>query len=98
MLLLLQDERVYLVPMVLKERHYSLRAILISVPGHLVSLGHHPLLIGVSLQPTVSMIERLILDLDYFIALPDDDVLRRRIVKLIDQCLHFAVDAAGMVF
>ena len=98
MLLLLQDERVYLVPMVLKERHYSLRAILISVPGHFVSLGHHPLLIGVSLQPTVSMIERLILDLDYFIALPDDDVLPRRIVKLIDQCLHFAVDAAGMVF
>jgi len=98
MLLLLQDERVYLVPMVLKERHYSLRAILISVPGHLVSLGHHPLLIRVSLQPTVSMIERLILDLDYFIALPDNDVLRRRIVKLIDQCLHFAVDAAGMVF
>lgn len=40
------------------------------------------------------MIERLILHLDYFIALPDDD-LRRRIVYLIYQCLHFPVDAAG---
>ena len=82
--------------MVFEERHHSLWAILISEPGHLVSLGHQPLLIGVSLESTVSMIERLILDLDYFIALPDND-LRRRVMYLIDQCLHFPVDAAGRI-
>jgi hypothetical protein len=49
LLLLLQDERIYLVPMVFEVRHYPLRAILTSVPRHLVSLGHQPLLIGVSL-------------------------------------------------
>ena len=62
--------------MVFEARHHSLRAILICMPRHLESLGYQPLLISISLY---SMIERLILDLDYFIALPHYD-LRSRIV------------------